>query len=317
MRGSNIYLPYALFLHSPALPSASLPKGALEAGIHLYLTNDFHSYKRTVNTGEDEYYRISDFENIRVEVLLHYQWTARTSFAALVRTTHFYGGFLDSLIEDFHQLFGFNNAGREHFDTNQVYINMANYNGMDISAEGPVNALGDTDLWVKYAIPVSRADTAVWAGIKAPTGAFSGSNIVSSGYPDAALQYTADIPLHRLLNTYLQAGVTFPFNSLFSAGENAPTPFLHGLIAFEYMPAGPLSSCTYLAQLNVKTSVLSGSIEHWLFDTDRLSLPQTNLLFGLVYRKDSFRWQLYFEEDFLTNQGADITVGLQVSRVFE
>jgi len=55
---------------------------------------------------------------------------------------------------------------------------------------------------------------------------------------------------------------------------------------------------------------------HFFTEIDRLSLPQTDLVFGLVRSGERDRLQLFFTENFLTHQGADITVGVRYSRVF-
>ena len=313
LRGYNTFIPYSLFLHSPAMPSAPMEKGAWEFGLNFYLTNDFHSYKLVMAGGATEYHRINDYESIIAECMLQHQFTESVSAIGIVRYAAYWTGFMDEIIEGFHSVFGFQNAGREYFPNYEVLINLTNNNGLEIYADSSVAALGDTDLWLKYAFAVPWADAAVWAGMKLPTGAISGESIISTGYPDFALQASADVPYKRYFMGYFQGGVTVPGDLLFSGGTQTPTPFFHGLAALGFNPGGNIS---YLGQLNVKTTVLSGPINHWLFNVDRLLLPQTNLLFGIVSKIRGYRWQFYFEEDFLTNEGADLTVGVQVSRQF-
>ena len=44
-----------------------------------------------------------------------------------------------------------------------------------------------------------------------------------------------------------------------------------------------------------------------------MSLPQTNLLVGVVIQFGSLRLQIYFEEDAIFNQGNDIAFGIMAS----
>ena len=315
VRGQNTYLPYRLFLFTPALPSSALDQGTLEAGFQLYLTNDFHSY---VTGTEDlpEHERISDYENILLEAQLQYQLTSAVSVIGIFGITAYCGGFLDPVIENFHKLFWFRNAGREYFPDNEVYIDIQNDNGMDIFGDKPEVAIEDWDIWVKYAFPVASASwqPALWTGVKVPVGAVWGSGIISTGYPDIGILMSSDHVLLPFLALYLQAGATVPLNAAFTAGEETPYPFASGLICTEWRISG---SWSILGQMNIKTRVLSGGIRHWFFtETDRLSLPQTNVIAAVTRTTGKGTWQFYFEEDFLTNQGADITVGIQYRIMF-
>ncbi|OHE75558.1 MAG: hypothetical protein A2413_17380 [Treponema sp. RIFOXYC1_FULL_61_9] len=151
------------------------------------------------------------------------------------------------------------------------------------------------------------------AAVKLPTGALSGYEIVSSGYPDFALGLLADFHSDGPFSWYAQAGATIPGEVVLPSSAE-PYPFAVALLAAEFRPRSPWS---LVGQLNFKTRVISGSLAHGFFtEIDRLSLPQTDLVFGLVRSGERDRLQLFFTENFLTHQGADITVGVRYSRVF-
>jgi hypothetical protein len=71
--------------------------------------------------------------------------------------------------------------------------------------------------------------------------------------------------------------------------------------------------------MNIKTSPISDSTSDITYSkilgkrTGQYSLPQTNILLGFVMRHKGFRWQFYFEEDAITNQGTDITFNVTFS----
>jgi hypothetical protein len=65
--------------------------------------------------------------------------------------------------------------------------------------------------------------------------------------------------------------------------------------------------------LNIKSPTLEPSIDddlHWIFSSNMLLLPQTNLLVGCSLGVRDALWQFYVEEDTLTGAGADITLNL-------
>jgi len=221
------------------------------------------------------------------------------------RLFSFYGGFLDPTIEGFHHFFGLPMGGRQVFLQNQIYINIPNDNGITLFLDKPVTAFGDIDLWGKWTFLESRSlSLAAMGAFKLPTGRLE--SLTGSGYPDAALGLLMDFRANPLITLYTQAGVVLPFN------RRSHTMF-NGLLGVELHPWSFLS---FVLQMDIKTSpiresTLKASMNN-RFGTNfyQYSLPQTNILGGIVLQHKGFRWQIYFEQDSITNQGADITFSI-------
>ena len=76
---------------------------------------------------------------------------------------------------------------------------------------------------------------------------------------------------------------------------------------------------SFISQFHFKTTHFKSDI--YIYDktkiyADFLSLPQANLIFGVVFSFASFKLQISFEEDAFTDAGVDYTIGLSVSKSF-
>jgi hypothetical protein len=311
---TSIYFPYILFAQLSGFPAAVAADGDVNLAGTLYLTNDMVMWSEKIS-GESYYHTTQDHENLTFEGNFSRGFGRGLEAGGTIRFLLYYGGFLDWVIEGFHGLFDFPNGGREFFDQNRVEINVENNNGLEIKQKGTLFALGETDLWLKTDLfSDGRNRLTGLVLVKVPTGALSGSSAVSTGYPDLLLAAMADFHPFRLFSFYFQTGFTLPGQHFNPAETARPYPHFSSLLAVEFHPS---QRWGVIAQLNFKTAALGGDVKHWFFDnTDRLLLPQTDLLFGLVLTSDHDRWQLFFTENFLTNAGADITFGIRYSRTF-
>jgi hypothetical protein len=73
----------------------------------------------------------------------------------------------------------------------------------------------------------------------------------------------------------------------------------NGLVGFEINP-------WKLFSLNIQMNIKSSPISVCVF-------AQTNILAGFIFKLKDFRWQFYFEEDAITQQGTDLTVNFMFS----
>lgn len=305
---NSIYFPYILFAQLSGLSARIPEQGTSTLSGTLYLTNEMVSFSRRTN-GVLKYYTVQDYENLTLELAGSHVFKEGLEAGISSRVLLYYGGFLDPVIEGFHSLFGFLNGGREHFDQHLVNIDVENSNGMVIRHSGTLLAWGDTELWFKTRLASSGNNLlSGLVTLKLPTGALSGSSAVSSGYPDLLVAALADLHVSPLFSFYLQTGYTFPLQLLDPLSTSRPMLCLSGLLAVEFHP---LRHWSFIVQMNLKSGMLIGDVNHWYFkEYDRLLLPQTDLLFGVVLVNGTGRWQFFFTENFLTNSGADITFGV-------
>jgi hypothetical protein len=219
----------------------------------------------------------------------------------------YYGGFLDSFIENFHKILGFPNGSRNYYEQNQIYIHIPTDNGITLYLDKPTMAFGDMDLWGKWTFhETRRVSLAALGAFKIPTGRLQ--TLSGSNYPDIGLGFLSDVRLNRFFTFYGQAGMVFPLNM-------KSYPMFNGLLGLELHPWKFLS---FSLQMNIKTSPISNDIPwNWngIFGTHlhAYSLPQMNILLGFIVKAGNFRWQIYFEEDAVTNQGTDLTFNLMLT----
>ena len=307
--GKNLFVPYLIHYNFPSLPAKSAEQYELQYHLSLYYVNDvnYANNDYTLYDGMERAYSTDnisrDYESCAAEIGLAYTIIKQLQIGVDMRMYSYYGGFLDSIIEWFHGIFGFPNGGREFFLQNQMYINIPNDNGITIHLDKPTVSFGDIDIWGKWTfLENNRLSLGLLGAFKLPTGKLS--SLSGSGYPDAALGLLLDFRAARWITLFAQAGAVFPFNKSYV--------MFNGMAGLEIHPWPFLS---FNMQMNIKTSPISNARSNADNNTyfRNYALPQTNILAGVVMRHKSFRWQLYFEEDAFTFQGTDITFNISFS----
>ena len=309
--GKNMYIPFLIHYNFPSVPAKSGKRFDLQCHFSAYYINDTHYKDGTPQFPVRQYdkqYITRDYESWVAELGFAYNIQDNFQLGLDLRLFSFYAGSMDSFIEAFHGFFGFPNGLREFFLQNQIYINIPNNNGITIFLDKPATSFGDIDLWGKWTFfenkPVSLA---ALGAFKLPTGKLE--KLSGSGYPDAGLGLLMDFRANRYLSMYTQAGLVLPFN-----GKSHP--MFSGLLGLEVHPWQILS---LNLQMDIKSSpIRDNTIPFPLNDMlgtnfFQYSLPQINLLGGVVVQYKGFRGQLNFEQDPFTNQGTDITFCLTVS----
>lgn len=316
----NLYLPYMIYYTAPGLMAKSGEKFAFNYHITTYLTNDFLLEELTWywDSWEDEQkYRIDvlrDYESITTEYGFSFNIMKSLTVGADFRFYIYHGGFLDNIIEGFHHAFGFPNGAREFKFQDDVEVDISgNDNNVVLRLNEPTISFGDIDLWVKYTFfEKKHFSFALSHAVKIPTGSPSG--LSGSGYPDIAFSLLADLRPFWVMSFYVQTGIVIPIDGLTTAIETNPYPMFNGLLAIEINPADFFS---FIVQMNFKSSPLSGIYMYHNLSPDEpldyIALPQTNILIGMKFHYKGMLWQVYFEEDAVTNAGTDITIGLLFS----
>ena len=315
--GKNMYVPFIIHYHLPALAARSGEQFDFQFRQSFYLAQDVLYFfgdleeddlptERIYNTD----YVFSDYEVFTAETSFAFNILDKLQLGADLRIISYYGGFMDSFIESFHGLFGFPNGAREYFFQNQLYINFPNNNGINMYLDKNAVSFGDIDLWGKWTFfENSNFSIAALAAFKIPTGSLD--QLSGTGFPDAGLGLLLDFRVARYLSLYTQAGAVMPFNGKSNFMFN-------GMLGAEVHPTHFFS---FNVQMNIKTSPLNDdTIIHGLSDLFNttiyhLNMPQFNILGGFVLKFDSTRLQFYFEQDAFTNMGADITFGIMLTYI--
>lgn len=311
--GKNIYPLFLIHQHLPGTEAAIKQPGAFTLYNTIYYSQAFLIYalKRDENGKFYPAERAVDFESFVFESGFSYAINKNFEIGGIWRIISYYGGFLDAFTQNYHNLFGFPNAGRELVPQNEVVIDLRTNNGIDITLNHESVGFGDIDLWGKYHFFGSRyIDSAFQFGIKLPTGNLQ--QVTGSEAPDFTCGFLLDIYPIKYVSLFFQTGIVVPLNSIVPA-QYRPYPMFNGLAAIE---VSPFRFFSIMAQMNIRTSPVTGDnkIKNNLgIIADRVGSVQTNLLVGVVFQCKQWRFQIYFEEDTFTNTGTDYTICGSVS----
>ena len=313
LSGKNLFIPLLLQYNFLALPAKSGKQYDFQYHLSLYYIQDVYYMAEDYKPERfyEKKYIIRDYESCVAELGFAYNIRDYLQIGMEMRLFSYYGGFLDSMIESFHGFLGTENAHRDHFLQNQIYINIPTDNNIGIFLDRSATSFGDIDLWCKQTLyETGSLSIGALGAFKLPTGSLAA--LSGSGYPDAALGLLLDFRATRYMALYTQAGLVMPFTGKFYTMFN-------GMIGLELHPWKLFS---INIQTNIKTSPISDySIDYLrnesLATNFKKYTPQINLLAGLVFQYKNFRFQFYFEEDaFIIYQGTDITFNMMISHTF-
>jgi hypothetical protein len=225
---------------------------------------------------------------------LSQSWRYRLSLPVV----HDSGGFLDSVIDTWHEIFGFSRGNRPFYPKGQIdYF----YSGQGtLSLHHPQTSVGDLAAdagW--YALDDAHRSVSLWGGIKAPTG--SVANLTSDGAWDGALWAHAAMrwPQWQLA---AELGVAQPFGDEIFAG------YAHRSSAFARVALGRAlgPAWTLRAQLDAQSGRVEGSDTRFLGPSMQLTVGAARQLRG------RWRIQMGFAEDVAVNTAPDITFFLGI-----
>jgi hypothetical protein len=300
---NNIYPFYVPFINlSPERAKVLMP-GEIEITLSEVYANTFN-YDRD---GLDDGFQLDmDIENSRSALGID---LGVSSFLEIGLELSFYvqyGGFMDSLIQGFHDLLGFANAGRDKVANNQYRLAVINNMGTWIELTEPSSGIGDIIIKSKLKI-ISNETTgfflSIQPAIKLPTG--STEYFISSGKVDYAVNLLMDKTGYNY-GVYLNLGwshLAKPDNLLiFDFTED----ILSFAAAYEWLIRGGWS---ILIQVDGNTSPYNSS-------NDRLDHQSSTINLG--FKKEIGNktiLQFSFFEEFFTFATTD--VGFVVGLVFK
>jgi Protein of unknown function (DUF3187) len=208
------------------------------------------------------------------------------------------GGILDSVIDTWHEAFGFPRGYRPFYPKGQLDYFYSGQGRIDLNH--PETSLGDiaADLgW--YALDDTRRTLSFWGGLKAPTGKVA--DLTSDGAWDSALWAHAAMrwPKWQL---GAEIGVAQPFGDEIFAG-NAHRASMFARVALS-RALGPLWSVR--AQLDGQSGRVAGTDLRFLGPSMQLTVGASRRLRG--------RWRIDmgFAEDIAVNTAPDITFFLGI-----
>lgn len=313
LRSKNYYVLFLPFYSFPGEGAAPGEKGSLNLTVAQYYIQDIVTEFHLSNSGLIKE-RFIDYEGYILEPTLSFNPQSRIEVGLTSRFHAYYGGFLDQVFESFHNFFGFPNGGRESYPQNDVYINIHTTTGINLFLDNDKVAIGDTDLYIKWSFLTNRFfDLALWGAFKIPTG--SQKNISGSGYADLAMALLADFHFFKRFAFFLETGVILP-GQLLVGEDKYPFPIYHLMAGSEVMITDFFS---LLLQFKLNTSPIAEgvTIPENISYTTKLDLPMTNIIFGTIWRAGNIDFQLTFEEDAFTNNGADLIANFTVSTSFD
>jgi hypothetical protein len=281
LRGFYLPLPSDARLESGASLSATLL-------ISNTLNVESNSHESLLVDGE------SDALDLTYENALAQRWRYRFS-VPIIRDS---GGFLDSAIDAWHELFGLNRGNRPFYPKKQIDYS---YSGQGkIALNHPQTSFGDLAAdagW--YAVDDARRTVSIWGGLKAPTGSVAG--LTSDGAWDGALwAHTAmRWPKWQLA---AELGAAQPFGDEIFAG------MAHRSSAFARFAATRVldSAWSLRAQLDGQTGHVAGSDLRFLGSSLQLTVGAVRRLSG------RWRIQMGFAEDAAVNTAPDVTFFLGI-----
>ena len=236
----------------------------------------------------------SDALDLTYENALAQRWRYRLS----VPIVHDSGGILDSVVDVWHELFGFDRGNRPFHPKRQIdYF----YSGRGkIGLNHPQTSFGDLAAdagW--YAVDDARHTLSIWGGLKAPTGSVAG--LTSDGAWDCALWAHAAMRLPKW-QFAAELGAAQPFgDELFAGSAHRDSMFARFAVTRVLGPAWSLR-----AQLDGQTGHVAGSDIRFLG-------PSLQVTVGAVRRlRGRWRMQMGFTEDAAVNTAPDITFFLGI-----
>lgn len=251
------------------------------------------------------HFQLLDMERLTSDVVVRWAPSAAWEVGAGLRTSTDWGGFLDSFISDFHDLFGFPNAGRENIPDHR-YAFLLIQSRKQVRLQVPRNrmALDDVRVFAKRAL-VGDAGEGSALSVRGVVSLGLGPAGVEGGRSDVALELLGRRSFDRThLHGTLGALTLSPPRGLEAVSRDRAYYLVAGV---ERQIGDELS---LLAQIVGGSSYLQG------VGTELADGFPMNLVFGLAGATDGgWGWEVSFAEDVPPGSpSADFTLGVGASR---
>jgi hypothetical protein len=187
---NNLYPFYLPFINLLPEDAKSLGTG----NVRLIIANNYaNTFNLDVDGMGDGMQFDMDLESLRLAINLDVGVSDRLDIGLETAYVYEYGGIFDAVIQEFHKLFGFPNAGRSKVDNFLFRLKYQNANGTWIDLRDPVSGLGDITLKAKLNI-INTGKMgfylAIQPAVKIPIG--DESLLLSNGKTDWAVNLLAE-----------------------------------------------------------------------------------------------------------------------------
>ncbi|MBX7149871.1 DUF3187 family protein [bacterium] len=317
LNGYNTYGPFEsstqnpLFLHFLQVPLDKVPTTAkknVDVSLSTNFTNMFEQNLPPTGYGID-----LDMELVRNAIKVKYGLTNKLELGAEIPFIGFFGGFLDSFIQNYHNAFGFPNAGRNTVP-NGRFSYRVNKNGSSVyNVNKTLFGLGDIVLSSKLHLideGKRRFGIAFKGLLKLPTGSISHGT--GSGYPDVGVSILAQKSYKRL-TSYSQMGVVI----LGGHRELKEITRAGSLFFNQGFEINVTKHCSWVTQLDGQTSYYGYT---GLKELSGMSLNLVNGLEGswdLKHKIKKINYRVSLSEDLIPSGPAvDFTVSSQIGLGF-
>lgn len=187
---NNLYPFYLPFIN--LTPERAKPLGA--GNVQLIFSNNYaNTFNLDVDGMGDGIEFDMDVENLRFAVDFDIGLSDRLDVGVETAYVYQYGGFFDSVIQGFHDLFGFANAGRNKVENNLFHLKYENKNGVWIDLQEPFGGLNDITFKTKLNIVNSKEkgfSLSFQGAAKMPVG--NSDYLLSNGEWDFAVNLLAE-----------------------------------------------------------------------------------------------------------------------------
>lgn len=308
--GKNYYLPHLLIYSFPGFSPRTGEKGDITSSISYSGINEFLLYFK----GE---VRV-DYESSVLESSFTYRVSDKLLIGTDIRLISYYGGFMDPVIDFWHDIFDFPGAGRSLYPSSDVDILIKNSSGNSPTLDGDSIYLGDTDIYGVWNIAEDIFySVALAAAVKLPTGSFT--YLTGSNYMDLGLQALGELYLGNRWVLGLQQGVVFPGEVILNRSDE--DTYASNIVSqtFLWVEFSPYKDLGFITQFRVNTSPISSTSltnsqmfgDYYLF-----TLPQTSLIIGVKKYYKDLLLQLSLEEDPFTLEGVDVQWSFRATKAF-
>jgi len=214
-----------------------------------------------------------------------------------VPVVHDSGGFLDSAIDSWHRLFGFDRGSRPYYSRNQiVYLYSGN---SSVYRQGARTGIGDVSAetgW--YAADSAERTMSFWGGVEAPTGSTRG--LTGDGAWDAAVWAHAARRWPRW-RVAVELGLVQPFgDEVFAGAAHVSSAYARAAVTRDLGAEWSLRT-----QLDGQTRRVNGTQLRFLG-------PSAQVTIGAVRQWRRWRVEMGFAEDAAVNTAPDITFFLGI-----
>lgn len=307
--GKNYYVPHLLTYSFPGFSPRKGNKGDISSSLTYSGINEFALYDK------DEV--ALDYESSLLNSSFTYRLLDRFLIGADFGIISYYGGFMDPIIDIWHNIFNFPDAGREYYSNSELEVLIENSEGKNLTLDDEVIFLGDTDLYGIWNIKENKNYSASIATvIKLPTGSYK--YLTSSGYIDLGIQVLAEFYKINNLVIGFQQGLVFPGDVILQLDNNdnyASRIQSQTFLSLQYYPNNKIGLIT---QFRINSSPIRSDkikINNFLGNYTYFTLPQTSLILGIKKYFGSLLTEVSIEEDLLTYEGVDIQFSFRVSKL--